>query len=530
MSSPRTDLARPESRYRIALALPDGRARWGGTIAAVVLAVALTAGTASAQSWTFEPGIHLQETLTNNVNLVPSDLAKSDLVSEITPTLRFTEKGARTSLVGDIALQGLLYARTGEQNNQIYPLANILGNAELVDRFFYVEGAIVASQQFFNPFGPTPADIASATNNRYTSTLYRISPYIQGTFQGGTTYLLRNNSIWSNLSGAPISTNDSYASEWVGKLENPGTPLGWTADLDLQTVKFNNQGSQVTNLARIGPRYSIDPQLLVRASVGYEDNQYPLSSSQGAIYGIGLEWHPTERTSVVANLEHRFFGASYLFTFDHRTPLSVWSINASRNITSYPQQLAALPAGNVQGLLNQLLLSRIPDPTQRQTAVDTLIQSQGLPVDLLNPVNLYTQQIVLADSVSATMGLLGARNSMFLQLFYLHQEPIAGSGNALPPIFGNSTNNTTQQGASYIWTHNLTESVTMDLTISGNKSQLNSPLVGHTNQGSVRLGITAPISARTNVFAGARYQVSRSDIAVDYNEAAIFAGLTYTFK
>ena len=506
------------------------RIRWHICAVGLGLACALSGGSAGAQTWRFEPGVYVQETLTDNVNLVPSEFAKSDLVTEIAPFFRVTEKSAHTSLVGSVAIQGLLYARTGEQNNRIYPLVNLLGNAELVDRFFYIEGAVVASQQFFNPFGAQPTNIANATDNRYNATTYRVSPYLQGTATGGVNYLLRNNSTWANLSGAPISTNNSYTSEWVGRLDSPGTPLGWTADVDLTTVKFNNQGSQITNLGRIGPRYAIDPQLLLRADVGYEDNHYPLSSYRGTIYGVGLQWRPTERTNVVANWEHRFFGTSYLFTFDHRTPLSVWGINASRNITSYPQQLASLPAGNVQGLLNQLLLSRIPDVTQRQNAIDALVQNQGLPANLVNPVNLYTQQIVLAESVSATMGLLGARNSIFFQLFYLHQQPIAGSGTPLPPIFSVNSNDTTQQGASFIWTHNLTPSVTMDLTINGNKSNLNAPLTGHTNQGSVRLAVTTPISARTTVFAGARYQVSRSDLASDYNEAAIFAGLTYTFK
>ena len=491
---------------------------------------AVAGGPATGQTWQFEPGIYVQETLTNNVNLVASDTAKSDLVTEITPTLHITEKGARTSLVGFIAAQALIYARTGQENNRVYPLVNLLGNADLYEKIFHVEAAVIASQQFFNPFGAQPTNIANATDNRYTATTYRVSPYLQGTASGGITYLLRNNSIWANLSGAPISTSNSYTSEWVGKLENPGTPFGWTADFDLQNVKFNNQAPQITNLGRLGPRYSFDPQILLRADIGYEDNTYPLSSYSGLIYGIGFQWRPTERTNVVANWEHRFFGTSYLLTFDHRTPLSVWSINASRNITSYPQQLASLPAGNVQGILNQLLLSRIPDLAQRQDAINALIQNQGLPPNLLNPVSLYSQQIVLADNVSATMGLLGARNSIYLQLFYLHQQPIAGSGTPLPPIFTGTSNNTTQQGASFIWTHNLTSSVTMDLTISGSQSKLNLPLSGHTNQGAVRLAVTSPLSARTSVFAGARYQVSRSDLAPDYNEAAIFSGLNYTFK
>ena len=91
------------------------------------LACALGGGWVSAQTWRFEPGVYVQETLTNNVNLAPSDSTKSDAVTEIAPFFRVTEKSAHTSLVGSVAIQGLLSARTGEQNNRIYPLVNLLG-------------------------------------------------------------------------------------------------------------------------------------------------------------------------------------------------------------------------------------------------------------------------------------------------------------------------------------------------------------------------------------------------------------------
>ena len=180
------------------------------TCAAVFsVACALGGGPADCQTWHFEPGVYVQETLTNNVNLVPSNLATADLVTEITPVLHITEKGARSSLAGSIGIQGLVYARTGAENNQIYPLANLLGNVEVLDKLFYVEGAVVASQQFFNPFGAQPINIANATSNRYSSVLYRVSPYLQGVATGGITYLLRNNSSWANLDGTPIATNTS---------------------------------------------------------------------------------------------------------------------------------------------------------------------------------------------------------------------------------------------------------------------------------------------------------------------------------
>src|SRR5262249_21584501 len=145
--------------------------------------------------------------------------------------------------------------------------------------------------------------------------------------------------------------------------------------------RFTDQKPQITQLARFRGIYEYGPQLEVSGSIGYEDNSYPLTDYRDVIYGIQTHYRPTERTNLIAGWEHRFFGASYLFTLDHRMPLSVWNFNFYRNITTYTQQLAALPAGggNVPALLNDILQTRIPDPTQRQTAVDQLIAQQGLP-------------------------------------------------------------------------------------------------------------------------------------------------------
>ncbi len=79
-------------------------------------------------------------------------------------------------------------------------------------------------------------------------------------------------------------------------VDTPVAPLGWHAEFDLTSVKFNNQGPQKTNVARVGPRYAFNPQLRLEANVGYEDNRYPLSNYEGGIYGVGIEWRPSERT------------------------------------------------------------------------------------------------------------------------------------------------------------------------------------------------------------------------------------------
>ena len=56
-----------------------------------------------------------------------------------------------------------------------------------------------------------------------------------------------------------------------------------------------------------------------------------------------------------------------------------------------------------------------------------------MPTSLSGPVNLYTQQIYLQESGNLTLGLLGARNAVFLVGYYLRTEAITGAGNPLPP-------------------------------------------------------------------------------------------------
>ena len=247
------------------------------------------------------------------------------------------------------------------------------------------------------------------------------------------------------------------------------------------------------------------------------------------IYGVGVRWHPSERTIFDGSWEHRYFGSSYNVTFDHRTPLSVWSFLASRNVTSYPQQLATLSGGiDISAALNQLFQSRVPDPAARQTLVTQLIQDRGLPSFLSNPVTIYSQQLQLTETLIGTVGLLGARNSVFGSLYRQRVEPVSGSGNVLPPELQGLQNNT-QYGGNLVWSHSLTPQVALTGTVDGSRTNDNTG-PGVTKQAGVRVGVSTPVSALTTVYAGIRYQVSHSNVSFDYNETAAFVGLLHRFQ
>jgi uncharacterized protein (PEP-CTERM system associated) len=161
--------------------------------------------------------------------------------------------------------------------------------------------------------------------------------------------------------------------------------------------------------------------------------------------------------------------------------------------------------------------------------VDTIIAERGLPTSISGPVNLYTQQIYLQESGNLTLGLLGARNAVFLVGYYLRSEAISGAGGTLPPeLVG--LNDSTQKGATLLWTHNLNRMLV--LSASGRLSQTVAiaPRQGETKQGIVSVRATATLSPTTTAFVGARYQKLNSDVTSDYTEAAVFAGINYIFK
>jgi len=461
----------------------------------------------------------------------------------LTPGLRIRGEGGRVKLNGTVALQALLYVRTGDTNNRIFPLVNLNGNAELIEKFFYLDGAINVSQQFLTPFGATPPGAVNATNNRYTSSSYRLSPYIQGTGWRNITYLLRDDNIWTTLSGAPISLSNAYYNNLIGRIASPINPYGWALEYNRNNVEFNNQPPLTTEVARARLIYNVGPSLQISAIGGYEQNNYYTqdTSYSGPIYGAGLRWRPTPRTDLFGEWEERFFGPSYRFAFSHRRPLSAFNIEVSRGITTYPQQLAALPAGaNTAAALDAIFQTRIPDTAERAQFVDQLLTSRGLPSSLTNPVALYTQQILLFQRQSATFALTGVRNTLSFNVFNLKQEPVSGAGTPLPPgLF--IANNNTQTGGSITLTHSFTPQLSLNGLASYTYTEANPPQRGDSSLTFFRVALTQQLSAKTNAFLGARYQIYRSDITnitnianpsgffSNYNEAAAFVGIDHRF-
>ena len=487
---------------------------------------------AAAQTWRVQPAIDVQETYTTNANLAPTGQAEASFVTILTPSIAFNASGPRAQLGGSASVQAIAYS-WNRDDNVLYPQVNLLGSVEALEKFFYIEGAVNVSQQYLSPFGAQPADNVGTTSNRYTSTGFRVSPYIRGVLPGRIAYVLRNDSIWSNLGNTPDTPGfvGSYVNNTFGRLDSPIVTFGWSAEVIATYTTFTGEQTLSNQLARAYLYYEPDPQLRLFGIGGYEKNDYFVTESSGPIYGGGAVWRPGPRTTIAGQWEERFFGPSYLASFDHRNPGWAFNINASRNISTFPQLLFSVPAGgNVAGLVDAAFTTRIPDPVQRAAAVQEFLAQTGLPATLQTPLNFYTQQVVRYDQVSATLAwIVGVRNSLALTAYYRESTVISGgSGVALPPPFG-AQNNNTQQGGSIAYSHRLTAFTSLTATATRFETVATAPFTDKSTTSFFQLAAVTRFSPKTDGTAGLTYTVFDSNAANDYTAFTAYVGLTYRF-
>jgi uncharacterized protein (PEP-CTERM system associated) len=496
----------------------------------------LAALPAAAETWRLTPSVNVRETYTTNANLAPSGQAESSFVTTVGAGVAVNGNGARANLNGSVSVQGNYYSADIPGNNasdNVYVRANLLGSLEAIEKFLFIEGAINVSQQYLSPFAPTPASTIGITNNRYTSAGYRVSPYIRGVFPGGTTYLLRSDSIWSNLGqvqNAPGATS-SFTQRWSGRLDSPVRTFGWSLDGLATTTSFSNQQQDVSNqIVRGYLNWRPDAQVLLYAIGGYEWNDYYLTQSNNVVYGAGGEWRPTDRTDVRGNWQERFFGSEYLAAVTHRNPFSAFNLNASQNISTFPQQIFAAPAGgDIASLVNAAFTTRIPDPVQRAQAVEQFLATSGLPATLQSPLNYYVQQVFLYEQQSATFTLLGVRNSAALTLYNRKQEVISGgTGAVLPPPFG-QLNNNTQRGGAVTLSHKLTPLTSLNATATRYQTTSLAPFSSRSTTNAVALTVGTRIAPNTDGFGGLTYTDFESNVANDYDAYTAYVGLNHRF-
>jgi len=480
---------------------------------------------AYAQRWDIDPSIQAQATLTNNANYEQSAQREGDLVFNVLPAVGFQREGPRLRVAGSASLNMIGYAN-GAQTSRVLPQANVLANLEAIDQLFYVDAALRANQSLINPFLPR-SDTAS-TFNKYTYVQGSVAPYLQGNFATNWRYLVRSDNSYTYTTQGDADLDNAYHGRHRAEVARIATPLGGLLRVQRDVTSFDDVRNvdQELDVALATINYAFTPLFSAGLRGGYERTNYTRTEESGPIYGAELEWRPSVRTRVGGFWEHRFFGPSYQFGASTRLRRFATNLSASRYVTTYPQQILELPAtGNVSGLLDAILTARFPDPVERAQQVQDLIERQALPSSLPVGVNIFSRNANVLESASGTFALIGVRNTLALNLYYLKTKTLPDA--AIPPSFITLTDNV-QKGVTLSLSHRLTPVTSLNATASRWETRgLDRTAALITDENVFRVQVSRQLTPRSSAFVGARYrqQDSTSSGIGNTSEAAVFVGL-----
>jgi uncharacterized protein (PEP-CTERM system associated) len=313
---------------------------------------------------------------------------------------------------------------------------------------------------------------------------------------------------------------------------------GWTLDYGRQYYDNGLTGGPSTlQTAHAIGSYQVDPQLSLSLRSGYERDKFSTApTEQGIIYGAGMNWRPTERTSVNGFWEHHFFGSSYSAQISHRLPNIALSANFSRGLSSFPQLAFQIPGGvTVAQFLDAAFTTRIPDPVARALAVAQFLAQTGLPPILISPLNFYTAQISLQQSASLSAVWVGKLNSLGFTVFRSKSEAIAGTELALPVGFQFATNST-QTGCGVNYSHrlsgftNLVASATYARTTPNGSDDTSNN--ARSNNFNALVGLSTQFGPKTNGSVGLSYftfdSPGSSNIGTQ-STVSVYASITHNF-
>jgi uncharacterized protein (PEP-CTERM system associated) len=496
-----------------------------GSAAAQAQAAAAPAG-APPQDWRIEPSITVRETFSDNARRTA--VKDSDAITDLVAAIRVSrDRGALTGSLG-YALTGSLSSRDSSRNEARHAL-NLAALAEVVPSTFFVDASAELRQQAVSAFGgPAPGSGALDPNEARTGAL-RLSPYLRGGsptlgYEARLSHTVTRSEAAANQGDATFSG----ASLRVGNMA-ARAPLGWTVDLLHDTSDYAASRKTKTSRARLGLNYLVSGELRLGATVGRERSDvFVLGGESTNNYGLSAQWSPSPRTALDASAERRVFGTGHALRFTHRTANAVWTLASSRDVAT-PSVSGTGAFGSAYDLLSRRLESTEPDAAKRDKLVRDALAANGIDPNAVVTGGFLASAAVLQRAHSASLALVGARNTITLQVQASQSRRADTLSTALDDL--TSVDELKQQGVLLDWALRLTPLSTVTVGTGYQRSEG----VGGANAGAetTTKSFNATWSyqlpgGRSNVAAGLRHS-NFSSATAPYEENAAFVSFGMRF-
>jgi uncharacterized protein (PEP-CTERM system associated) len=477
--------------------------------------------------WTIIPSLRLREAYSDNYRLMPQQQAQGEFSSEVAPGVSVASAGPHLKLTLDYSLQRIAYSHEPDRNSQ--QLAAAL-HAEALPDWLYLDAHNSISQQNISAFGAQRIDNSQLSSNNETVHANSFSPYLQHFFHGLATVLLRYQYDKVGSGGLlDVRSKDAYAHA-TG--DNGGQGWNWELSLDRKEIDDASLAPVTMSDASLTLNFPLNSRFGVFATDGYEKSDYHAlgGNPAGRYWNAGASWNPSPRTSVTASIGRRYFGRTYKLDASYRMRSMFWTMRYNEDITTTHDQFLNLPPAALGDFLNQLWLTRIPDPVLRQQTIKSFL---GL-AQLLGPtgnVNYFSHRYFLQKQWDLSTVYTGSRSALTLGLSSTGRTAQTDStvdSLLLGPGQLNLEDRTRQTALQAGW--NWRASARDNLNLSASANTVHSLSTGRKDQNkALMLNLTRQMRPGVTLSADVRHVRHSSNAGGDYRENGASVALTMQF-
>jgi uncharacterized protein (PEP-CTERM system associated) len=466
-------------------------------------------------------------TYSDNINLAPPGQERSDLVMVVSPLLSVQRNGPRLRLQVAYSPE-LLFYTNGTNSTSIRNTLDGSGTAEIVQGRLYFDALARISQQNVSPYGTLAANSVNGSNNRAEARTLSFGPYLRSNFGQDGSYQLGYRHSRTEFNNAALSrseTNEIYGSA----SGNTGLrDLNWGLNANRQDANYAGLRTQRFEQASGTLTYRIESRISVHATAGFDRNSYTAFSgetSKGSYYSAGFDWSPTPTTSLSGQYGHRYFGATELLQFSHRSRDTIWQLGYTKDRTTSAELLSAPADANTSALLTNFFQSRYPDPAARAQAITSFLQQQSiLPNGGITQFNFLSNQVFLQQRLDASVSLIGKRSTISLGINSSKQTALSDQ-NVPSDVFATSRS-FRQSGVSANWNYTLGQRTSATFSAQRQKSEA----VGGPGKTTQRiLSASVQRQLQRNLTATLTVHNIRQDGTANYKENAIAAAAHLQF-
>ncbi|MCP3868088.1 MAG: TIGR03016 family PEP-CTERM system-associated outer membrane protein [Gammaproteobacteria bacterium] len=454
-----------------------------------------------AATWRTDLGLSASTIYSDNVDLTSVD-KQGGWSARITPRIGLTGEGRRLKLDFFYTPSFLYRFYDGGENRWTNNLSTSLWS-ELYKDFFFIEARADARRDFINPLGATGDDVNETDNTTQTVTT-SISPYIQTRLSSyadvrvGYTY----SRVWFDENR--LSGSDGHRADFSLTSGQRFQVIDWTVTGDFQRVEYSRGDHSVFAkfLTRVG--YRVSNHWRINGYLGYDDNNFLTLAdaanepeSDGTAYGLGATWNPSPRTNLDFAYGHRFFGDNFYFDFRHQARRSVFTASLSHE-----------PYNARNELLNR-------DTFQRVDAFGNPISYPSGEEVLIDPdTPALTTEDYVRRQLNVGYVLQNKRGSAGLSGYYTVRE------------YFDEREDIDTYGLTGSVSHALGNRIRSSTSLSWRRWELENE-DGRDTEWLLNLGLTRPLSRRTNVSLNYLYRDRSSDDPINkYTENRISLSLS----